>query len=91
MKLNIDVLMIALLIVFIASFAIMIVYGEFWNINLSTESAGAQPPDFEHAQVAFIASCLSIASGASMLYITGKRFSEDKGKEKAVSGSVAKQ
>ena len=76
MKSNIDLLMTVLLVVFVASFLVFLIYGELWRINLSTEGAAA-PLDIGRAQIAFIASCVGIATGASMLYITETRFAKD--------------
>jgi hypothetical protein len=80
MKISIDVLMIVLLVIFISSFAAVIIYGEFWRINLLTESAGGEPPDMLHAQIAFVAACIGIGCGGSMLFVIDRRLSEDKGK-----------
>jgi hypothetical protein len=81
MKLNIDALMILLLIIFAASFATMIIYGEAWRIRLSTTDAKFGSVDRERAKNAFIMSCISIMSGAAMLYIFGTRFMQDEKKE----------
>lgn len=86
MKLNIDVLMTILLVVFVVSFVVLLIYGEFWRINLSTEGART-PLDIGHAQIVFTASCVGIASGVSMLYIMDAKFSQDKRKQEAVSTS----
>jgi hypothetical protein len=83
MKLNIDALMILLLIIFVASFATMIIYGEAWQIRLSTTDAKFGSVDRERAKNAFIMSCISIMSGAAMLYIFGTRFMQDEKKEQS--------
>jgi uncharacterized membrane protein len=83
MKSNIDVMMTVLLVVFIVSFVVVLIYGELWRINLSTEGAPA-PLDIGRAQIAFIASCVGIATGASMLYITETKFAKDERKHDAV-------
>ena len=85
MKANIDVLMILLLVIFVASFATMIIYGEAWRIRLSTTDAKFESVDRERAKNAFIMSCISIVSGASMLYIFGTRFTQDEKKEQPPS------
>lgn len=90
MKPNIDVLMTILLVVFIASFAALLIYSGFWQINLSTEGPRA-PLDIEHAQVAFVASCVGIASGASMLYLMDTKFTQNERKQDAVSSSLDSQ
>jgi len=86
MKLNIDLLMITLLIVFVVSFAFLLVYGEIWQVNLSTQSART-PIDMTHAQIAFAASCTGIASGALILYMTEK-FAQGERKQNAVSPPI---
>ena len=77
MNININVLMIILLIVLIASFAILIIYGEIWRIDLVWSDSHIERTDHERAQIAFIASCVCIASGASMLYIMETQFSQN--------------
>ena len=77
MKPNMDVLMILLLVIFVASFAAMIIYGEVWRIRLSTTDVQVESVDRERAKNTFILSCISIVSGASMLYIFGTRFAQD--------------
>jgi hypothetical protein len=86
MKPNIDVLMTILLVVLVASFAATLIYGEIWQVNLSTQGARA-PLDIGHARIAFLASCVGIASGVSMLYIMDTKFAQDVRKQEAVSTS----
>jgi ABC-type Na+ efflux pump permease subunit len=86
MKLNIDVLMVGLLIVLIASFVAMLIYGEIWQVNLSTLGA-TTPLDIEHARIAFAFSCLGIASGTIMLCMMETRFSKNEKKQNVVSTS----
>lgn len=87
MKLNIDVLMVTLLAVFVVSFVAMLIYGEIWQVNLSTLGA-TTPLDIGHARIAFAFSCLGIASGSSMLYIMEKKFPQNEKKRDAVSASL---
>jgi hypothetical protein len=86
MKLNIDILMTALLIVFVVSFAAMLLYGEIWQVNLSTQGSRT-PLEIGHAQIAFVASCIGIASGASLLYIMTTKFAQDDRRQNADSTS----
>lgn len=86
MKLNIDILMTTLLVVFIVSFAAMLIYGEIWQVNLSTQGSRT-PLEIGHAQTAFVASCVGIASGASLVYIMATKFSQDEKRQDAVSTS----
>ena len=74
MKIGIDVLMTVLLAVFIASFAVLMVFGRIWEINLSMADRSIETFDRERAQSTFIASCFCIGSGVSMLFIIEKRF-----------------
>ena len=83
MRLNIDSLMVALLAVFVASFAAMLFYGEIWQVNLSTLGS-TTPLDIGHAQIAFAFSCVGIPSGAVMLYIMETKFPQDERKQDAV-------
>lgn len=82
MNININVLMIILLIVLIASFAILIIYGEIWRIDLVWSDSHIERTDHERAQIAFMASCVCIASGASMLYIMETQFSQNEKESK---------
>ena len=86
MKPNIDVLMIALLVVFVASFVATLIYGEIWQVNLSTQGARA-PLDIGHARIAFLTSCVGIASGVPMLYIMDRKFPQDVRKQEASASS----
>jgi hypothetical protein len=83
MKLNIDILMTALLIVFLASFAVMLAYSEIWQLNLSTESSGG-PLDLLRARIAFAASCVGIAIGAIMLYLMSTKYAQNEKKQDAL-------
>lgn len=74
MKIDIDVLMAVLLAVFVASFVLLMVFGQVWEINLSMADRSIETFDRDRAQSAFIASCFAIGSGASMLFIIEKRF-----------------
>jgi hypothetical membrane protein len=89
MRINIDALMIVLLVVFVSSFVALIIYGEIWRIRLPTTDVNLEDFDRGHTQNAFVLSCISIASGASMLYIVETRFPEEE-KEKSVSTEAAK-
>jgi hypothetical protein len=70
--------MIVLLIVFAASFASLMIYGEVWRIRLSTADVHVESFDRGQTQNAFIMSCICIASGASMLYIIEKEMHSPK-------------
>jgi hypothetical protein len=74
MKININIIMIMLLVVFLASFITLIIYGEIWRIRLLTTDTFIESFNLARTQVTFVASCISIASGASMLYIFEIRF-----------------
>jgi len=82
MKTNIDALMLVLLIIFITSFTALIVYGEIWRIRLPTTDVPLESFDRGHTQNVFVLSCISVASGASMLYIVETQFPEQE-KQKA--------
>jgi len=74
MKIGTDVLMTVLWAVFVASFVLLMVFGQVWEINLSMADRSIETLDRERAQSAFIASCFAIGSGVSMLFIIEKRF-----------------
>ena len=76
MKVDINVLMIILLVVFLTSFVALIIYGEIWQIRLLTTDVPIESFDRARTQTTFIASCVSVGSGASMLYVVGTRFSK---------------
>jgi hypothetical protein len=82
MEINIDALMLVLLITFTASFTALIVYGEIWRIRLPTTDVPLENFDRGRTQNVFIMSCISVASGASMLYIVETQFPEQE-KQKA--------
>jgi hypothetical membrane protein len=84
MRVNIDALMIVLLVIFISSFVGLIIYGEIWRIRLPTTDVQLENFDRGHTQNAFVLSCVSVVSGASMLYLVETRFPEEQ-KEKLVS------
>jgi len=75
MKIDINVLMIVLVVVFIASFSTVIIYGEIWRISLLMSNSYRK---FDHARtvICFIASCVSIISGSLILYFSETRFSQ---------------
>jgi hypothetical protein len=78
MKVSINALLIALLVILIGSFAMVIIYGEVWRIRpLTTESStSVENYDYGRSLTAFISSCICAASGASILYIIAKEFPE---------------
>lgn len=82
MRINIDVIMTILLVVFICGFVAVIVYGEVWRIRLIMTDTRFESFDYGHAQNAFIASCVCIASGAPMLYLFATKFSPEQKEEK---------
>jgi hypothetical membrane protein len=84
MRVDIDLLMIVLLIAFIGSFTALIIYGEVWRIRLPTTETNLEAFDRERTQNAFILSCVSIVSGASIMYLLETRFSIDGKNEKRV-------
>lgn len=87
MKINIDVLMVILLVIFVGSLVGLIIYGEVWRINLSMTDTQIENFDSERTRNAFILSAVCIASGGSMLYILVTRFSpEEEKKEVSASG-----
>jgi hypothetical protein len=88
MKLNIDVLMIILLVAFVGSFVALIVYGEVWRIRLPTTDAPIESYDLGRTQIGFIASCICVASGACMFYITETKFSKDETREDSTAKSL---
>jgi hypothetical protein len=77
MKTNINLMMLVLLVVFLASFITLIIYGEIWRIRLLTDDTIIESFDPARTQVTFAASLISIASGASMLYMFEIRFSQN--------------
>jgi uncharacterized membrane protein YbhN (UPF0104 family) len=77
MRINIDVLMIVLLVVFISSFLGLIIYGEIWRIRLPTTDVQIESFDRGRTQNAFILSCVAIACGASMLYVADTQFPDE--------------
>ena len=88
MKINIDVLMVILLVIFVGSLVGVIIYGEVWRINLSMTDTQVENFDAVRTRDAFILSAVCIASGGSMLYILITRYSPDEEK-KEVSASGA--
>ena len=76
MKTNINFMMLMLLVVFLASFITLIIYGEIWRIRLLTDDTIIESFDLARTQVTFAASLISIASGGSMLYMFEIRFSQ---------------
>jgi len=72
------------LVVFVVSFAVMLLYGEIWQVNLSTQGPRT-PLDIWRAQVAFVASCFGIVTGSSMLYIMVTKFAQNARKRDTVS------
>jgi H+/Cl- antiporter ClcA len=87
MKINIDVLMVILLVIFVGSLVGVIIYGEVWRINLSMTDTQVENFDAESTRNAFILSAVCVASGACMLYILITRFPpEEKKKEVSTSG-----
>jgi hypothetical protein len=80
MKVSIDALLIALLVVLIGSFAMTIMYGEVWRIRPLTTgiSTTVENYDYGRSLTAFVSSCICAASGASILYITAKEFTQKK-------------
>lgn len=74
MKASIDALLLVLLIIFAGSFAVVIVYGEVWQIRLPTTNLPIETFDYARSLSAFIASCICATSGASMLYVAEKQF-----------------
>ena len=89
MKINIDVLMVILLIIFVGSLVGVIIYGEVWRINLSMTDTQVENFDAGSTRNAFILSAVCIASGASMLYILITRFPpEEKKKEVPAPGAT---
>ncbi|MGB8779458.1 MAG: hypothetical protein WCD81_02280 [Candidatus Bathyarchaeia archaeon] len=88
MKINIDVLMVILLVIFVGSLVGLIIYGEVWRINLSMTDTQIENFDAERTRNAFILSAVCIASGGSMLYILITRFSPEKEKKKVSASGV---
>ena len=88
MKINIDVLMVILLVIFVGSLVGVIIYGEVWRINLSMTGTQIENFDVGSTRNAFILSVVCVASGGSMLYILITRFSPEEEKKK-VSASGA--
>jgi hypothetical protein len=89
MKINTDVLMVILLVIFVGSLVWLIIYGEVWRINLSMTDTPIENFDLDRTRNAFILSVVSIASGGSMLYILVTRFShEEEKKEVSASGAT---
>ena len=84
MRVDIDLLMIILLIAFIGSFVALIIYGEVWRIRLPTTETNLETFDRERTQNAFFLSCVSIVSGAFIMYIIETRLSIDGKNEKRV-------
>ena len=84
MKLNIDILMATLLVVFVVSFVITLLYGEVWMVNLSTQGSRT-PLEIWRVQVAFAAACVGIVTGAAMLYVMATKFGKDATKQVAPS------
>ena len=82
MKINFDVLLIILLVIFVGSLVWLIIYGEVWRINLSLTDTHAENFDADRTRNAFILSAVSIASGGTMLYILVTRFSQEEEKKK---------
>ena len=82
MKINIDVLLLILLVIFVGSLVWLIIYGEVWRINLSMTDTHVENFDPDRTRNAFILSAVSIASGASMLYTLVTRFSQEEEKKK---------
>ena len=89
MKINIDVLIVILLVIFAGSLVGLIIYGEVWRINLSMTDTHIENFDPERTRNAFILSVVCIASGGSMLYILVTRFSQEEEKnEVSASGAT---
>ena len=88
MKINIDVLVVILLVIFVGSLVGVIVYGEVWRINLSMTDTQVESFNAEQTRNAFILSAVCIVSGGSMLYILITRFPPEE-KKKEVSTSSA--
>lgn len=76
MKINTNTMMLMLLVVFLASFVTLIIYGEIWRIRLLTTDTVIESFDLARTQITFAASLISIASGASMLYMFETRFAQ---------------
>ncbi|MGA3191031.1 MAG: hypothetical protein ABSD73_00780 [Candidatus Bathyarchaeia archaeon] len=81
MKMNFDVLIIILLVIFVGSLVWLIIYGEVWRINLSMTDTHVENFDPDRTRNAFILSVVSIASGGSMLYILVTRYSQEEEKK----------
>jgi hypothetical protein len=82
MKINIDILMAILFVIFVGSLVWLIIYGEVWRINLSMTDTHIENFDPDRTRNAFLLSVVCIASGGSMLYILVKRFSQEEEKKK---------
>jgi hypothetical protein len=83
MKINIDVLMVILLVIFLGSLISLIIYGEVWRINLSMTDTHIENFDPDRTRNAFLLSAVCIASGGSMLYILVTRFPPEEEKKEA--------
>jgi hypothetical protein len=89
MKINIDVLMVILLVIFVGSLVGLIIYGEVWHINLSMTDTQIENFDPDRTRNAFLLSAVCVASGGSMLYVLVTRFSqEEEKKEVSASGAT---
>jgi len=83
MKIGINFLMIVLLVFFLASFLIILVYGELWRIKFAMTDIQMGEKEFDrgHVGILFLVSCIGIGSGCTMLYLFETRFSEKERKE----------
>lgn len=89
MKINIDVLMVILLVIFVGSLVWLIIYGEVWRINLSMTDTHIENFDSDRTRNAFLLSVVCIASGGSMLYILVTRFPPEEEKKKVPTPGAA--
>jgi H+/Cl- antiporter ClcA len=89
MKINIDVLMVILLVIFVGSLVWLIIYGEVWRINLSMTDTHIENFDPDRTRNAFLLSVVCIASGGSMLYILVTRFPPEEEKKKVPAPGAA--